>query len=64
MRSLQLRGWSSCIRSEGTMATRLNLIVFDLAGTTVVDDDHVLRSFLQAAAAFDLSVAPEQLQNS
>ena len=45
------------------MARHLDLFVFDLAGTTVVDDDHVLRSFMQAARAFDLSVTREELQS-
>ncbi|MGK0204028.1 MAG: phosphonatase-like hydrolase [Planctomycetota bacterium] len=45
------------------MKRRLDLFVFDLAGTTVVDDDHVLRSFLQAASAFDLPVTREELQS-
>jgi phosphonatase-like hydrolase len=44
------------------MARRVDLFVFDLAGTVVVDDDHVLRSFLRAAAAFDLEVEPAALQ--
>ncbi|MGK0433464.1 MAG: phosphonatase-like hydrolase [Planctomycetota bacterium] len=45
------------------MTRRLDLFVFDLAGTTVVDDDHVLRSFLLTANAFDLPVAREDLQS-
>ena len=45
------------------MKPRVDLFLFDLAGTTVVDDDHVLRSFLQAAAAFGLAVQPAELQS-
>ena len=45
------------------MVRSLDLFIFDLAGTTVVDDDHVLRSFLRAAQAFDLIVTREQLQS-
>lgn len=44
------------------MPNRVDLFVFDLAGTVVVDDDHVLRSFLATAAAFDLEVAPGEWQ--
>lgn len=43
------------------MAVRL--FVFDLAGTTVVDDDHVLRAFLRTAEAFELAVEPAELQS-
>ncbi|MGC6489214.1 MAG: hypothetical protein ACON4Z_16325, partial [Planctomycetota bacterium] len=43
------------------MAPRVDLFVFDLAGTVVVDDDHVLRSFVAAARAFDLLVEPAAL---
>ena len=45
------------------MARLVDLFVFDLAGTTVVDDDHVQRSFLRTAKAFDLLVAPKELQS-
>ncbi|MCC6785407.1 MAG: HAD-IA family hydrolase [Planctomycetes bacterium] len=36
------------------MTRLLDLFVFDLAGTTVVDDGHVLEAFLRTAEAFDL----------
>ena len=45
------------------MTRCVDLFVFDLAGTVVVDDDHVLRSFLAAARAFDLEVEPAALQS-
>jgi phosphonatase-like hydrolase len=45
------------------MNRSVDLFVFDLAGTTVVDDDHVQRSFLASAQAFDLVVDPADLQS-
>jgi phosphonatase-like hydrolase len=45
------------------MLPRVDLFLLDLAGTTVVDDDHVLRSLLQTAQAFDLAVEPAELQS-
>jgi phosphonatase-like hydrolase len=44
------------------MARRVDLFVLDLAGTVVMDDDHVLRSFLAAGDAFGLDVDPAALQ--
>jgi phosphonatase-like hydrolase len=44
------------------MAARLQLFVFDLAGTTVVDDGHVMHSFAAAAASQGLVAAPELLR--
>jgi len=44
------------------MSRCVDLFVFDLAGTVVVDDDHVLRSFLATATAFELDVEPGALQ--
>lgn len=44
------------------MAARVDLFLFDLAGTTVVDDDRVLRSFFATAQAFDLHVEVTALQ--
>jgi len=40
----------------------LELFLFDLAGTTVVDDRRVQRAFEAAAGAFDLPCDPERLQ--
>ncbi|MEZ5966693.1 MAG: HAD hydrolase-like protein [Planctomycetota bacterium] len=37
------------------MNRSLDLFVFDLAGTTVVDDDHVLRAFERTAAAHGIA---------
>jgi len=45
------------------MTPLVDLLVLDLAGTTVVDDDHVRRSLLAAARAFDLHVEPAALQS-
>ncbi|MCK5944367.1 MAG: HAD family hydrolase, partial [Planctomycetes bacterium] len=44
------------------MSRCVELFVFDLAGTVVVDDDHVLRSFLAAARAYQLEVDAAALQ--
>lgn len=44
------------------MAACVDLFLFDLAGTTVVDDDRVLRSFFATAQAFDLHVEPTALR--
>ena len=38
------------------MTARVQLFVFDLAGTTVVDDDRVLGAFLATAEVFELPV--------
>lgn len=45
-----------------TERPRLALFVFDLAGTTVCDDDHVVQSFVRAAAVHGLAVAPAALR--
>lgn len=65
VRSWTVRALQACgvLYTYGSMARCVDLFVFDLAGTIVVDDDHVLRSFLRAAAAFDLEVAPAALQS-
>lgn len=44
------------------MGRRVDLFIFDLAGTVVVDDDHVLRSFVSTAAAFELDLDQRALQ--
>lgn len=44
------------------MAACVDLFLFDLAGTTVVDDDRVLRSFFAVAQAFDLHVEVSALR--
>lgn len=44
------------------MARAVDLFVFDLAGTTVVDDDHVLRAFLRTAATAGLAPQPAALR--
>lgn len=42
--------------------SEIGLIVFDLAGTTVVDDHMVAKSLHQAAREYDLDVSMEELQ--
>jgi beta-phosphoglucomutase-like phosphatase (HAD superfamily) len=37
------------------------LVVFDLAGTTVADDGHVAGAFTNALAGFGIEVTPDQL---
>jgi phosphonatase-like hydrolase len=41
---------------------RVDLFVFDLAGTTVRDEDHVMRAFVDTASAFDLPADPAWLR--
>ena len=45
------------------MTPKVDLFIFDLAGTTIVDDDRVLRSFFATAQAFDLHVEVAALQS-
>ena len=45
------------------MTPKVDLFIFDLAGTTIVDDDRVLRSFFATAQAFDLHVEVTALQS-
>ena len=42
---------------------RIDLFVFDLAGTTVIDDDRVLRSFVATAKSFDIDVDAARLRS-
>lgn len=44
------------------MSAPIDLFLFDLAGTTVVDDRRVQQAFERTAAAFDLPVDPVKLQ--
>lgn len=44
------------------MQTRLQLFVFDLAGTTVVDDGQVMQAFQRTAARHELHAAPATLR--
>ncbi len=45
------------------MSRVVDLFIFDLAGTTIVDDDRVLRSFFATAQAFDLHLEPAALRS-
>jgi phosphonatase-like hydrolase len=46
---------------RGAGAQGIRLVVFDMAGTTIKDDDNVLRCFLEAAKRHHLSVTPEEV---
>jgi len=41
----------------------LELMIFDMAGTTVKDDNQVPQAFTAALAAHDVEVTPQQIQN-
>ena len=41
----------------------VDLFIFDLAGTTIIDDDRVLRSFLATVKAFDIDVDAARLRS-
>ena len=44
------------------MNRTVDLFVFDLAGTVVVDDDHVLRAFVATCELHDLPVGADRLR--
>ncbi len=40
---------------------KFDLVVFDMAGTTVADNGEVTRAFMAALAEFDIAITPEEL---